>query len=330
MKILHIGREENMERYPAPDYIAEEIETVSLPMGKRPEDYLDAMEEAQVIVADAMADVPGALIRKMPHLKMIHSEGVAYNRIDLKTAKEREIYVCNCRGMNASAVAEQTVFLMQGMLKNVLLNDRGVREGRQIQIKEGYMVRGDLKELSDCKAGLIGLGDIGKSTAALLAAYHTETYYYKRHPLSKEEEKQYKVTYLPLEKLLETCDIISLHLPVTEETQGMCDKNFFGKMKEGAYFVNTSRGELVDDQALINALKAEKLSMAALDTLSHEPVQKDHILLRQPEEIRNKLLFSPHIGGITASSFRRGYAMIWENVGRILRGEKPMNVVNEK
>ncbi len=83
MKILHIGREENMERYPAPDYIAEEIETVSLPMGKRPEDYLDAMEEAQVIVADAMADVPGALIRKMPHLKMIHSEGVAYNRIDM-------------------------------------------------------------------------------------------------------------------------------------------------------------------------------------------------------------------------------------------------------
>ena len=81
-----------------------------------------------------MADVPGALIRKMPYLKMIHSEGVAYNRIDLKTAKEREIYVCNCRGMNASAVAEQTVFLMQGMLKNVLLNDRGVREGRQIQI----------------------------------------------------------------------------------------------------------------------------------------------------------------------------------------------------
>ena len=120
-------------------------------MGKRPEDYLDAMEGAQVIVADAMADVPGALIRKMPYLKMIHSEGVAYNRIDLKTAKEREIYVCNCRGMNASAVAEQTVFLMQGMLKNVLLNDRGVREGRQIQIKEEYMVRGDLKELSDCK-----------------------------------------------------------------------------------------------------------------------------------------------------------------------------------
>lgn len=99
-------------------------------------------------------------------------------------------------------------------------------------------------------------------------------------------------------------------------------------MKEGSYFVNTSRGELVEDQALIHALQSGKLAMAALDTLSHEPVQKDHILLRQPEEIQNKLLFSPRIGGITASSFRRGYAAIWENVGRIIRGEKPVNVVN--
>ena len=150
----------------------------------------------------------------------------------------------------------------------------------------------------------------------------------KRQPLSEEEEKKYKAAYLPLEKLLAVCDIISLHLPVTEETQGMCDKNFFEKMKEGSYFVNTSRGELVEDQALIHALQSGKLTMAALDTLSHEPVQKDHILLRQPEEIQNKLLFSPHIGGITASSFKRGYAAIWENVGRITRGEKPVNVVN--
>ena len=328
MKILHIGREENLERYPAPDSLTGEIQKASLPMEKSTEEYLKAMRDAEVIIADAMAYVPEELILNMPDLKMIHSEGVAYNRIDLSAARKRGIYVCNCRGMNASAVAEQTLFLMQGMLKNVLLNDRGVREGWQIQIKEGYMVRGDLKELSDCKVGLIGFGDIGKCTAGLLAAYHTETYYYKRHPLSEEEEKKYKAAYLSLEKLLAVCDIISLHLPVTEETQGMCDKNFFEKMKEGSYFVNTSRGELVEDQALIHALQSGKLAMAALDTLSREPVQKDHILLRQPEEIQNKLLFSPHIGGITASSFRRGYAAIWENVGRIIRGEKPVNVVN--
>ena len=122
MKILHIGREENMERYPAPVSLAQEIEAVSLPMGKEPEDYLQAMEEGQVIIADAMAEVPGELIRRMPNLRMIHSEGVAYNRIDLTAAKERGIYVCNCRGMNASAVAEQTLLLMQGMLKNILIN----------------------------------------------------------------------------------------------------------------------------------------------------------------------------------------------------------------
>lgn len=328
IKILHIGKKENMERYPIPEDLKEEIQVVSVPGGRTPEEYLQACAEGEILVADAIADVPGALIRGMANLKMIHSEGVAYNRIDLKTAGERGIYVCNCRGMNASAVAEQTIFLIQGMLKNVLANDRAVREGRQIQVKEGYMARGDLKELADCKVGLVGLGDIGKCTADLLAAYGSETYYYKRHPLSKEEEKKHNVSYLSLDELLETCDIVSLHLPVTEETQGMCDRNFFEKMKEGAYFVNTSRGELVDDQALAEALKNGKLSMAALDTLSHEPVQKDHILLRQPEEIQEKLLLSPHIGGITASSFRRGYGMIWDNVRRISRGEKPLNIVN--
>lgn len=187
MKILHIGRKENLERYPEPAFLKGRIQKASLPMGKSVEEYVKAMKDAEVIIADAIANVPEELILKMPELKMIHSEGVAYNRIDLSAARKRGVYVCNCRGMNASAVAEQTLFLMQGMLKNVLVNDRGVREGRQIQIKEGYMARGDLKELSDCKVGLIGFGDIGKYTAGLLAAYHTETYYYKRHPLSKEE-----------------------------------------------------------------------------------------------------------------------------------------------
>lgn len=141
MKILHIGREENLERYPAPDSLTGEIQKASLPMGKSTEEYLKAMRDAEVIIADAMAYVPEELILNMPDLKMIHSEGVAYNRIDLSAARKRGIYVCNCRGMNASAVAEQTVFLMQGMLKNVLLNDRGVREGRQIQIKDSLCLK---------------------------------------------------------------------------------------------------------------------------------------------------------------------------------------------
>lgn len=328
MKILHIGKAENMKRYRPDTDFAGTVEVAEMTMGHTEEEYAAAMPDAEVIVADAIADVPGALMERLPELKMIHSEGVAYNRIDVEAASARNIAVCNCAGMNASAVAEQTILLMQGMLKNVIANDRAVREGRQILVKEQYMAEGSLRELADCKVGLVGFGDIGKSTALLLAAYGAEVYYYKRHRLEAEEEMKYHAMYLPLSDLLELCDIISLHLPVTKDTEKMCGHMFFEQMKPGAYFVNTSRGELVDDEALAEALKSGKLAMAGLDTLDHEPVQKDHPLLNQPAEVAEKIFFTPHIGGITASSFRRGYAMIWENLERLSKGEMLLRVVN--
>lgn len=328
MKLLHIGKAENMKRYRPDTTVAKKAEIVDMTMGYMPQEYAQAMPDAEVLIVDAIADVPGELITRLPNLTMIHSEGVAFNRIDTKTASACGVSVCNCAGMNASAVAEQTILLMQGMLKNVIINDRAVREGRQVMVKEQYMAQGNLKELADCKVGLVGFGDIGSCTARLLAAYGAEVYYYKRNRLEAEEEMRYQAMYLPLDELLHTCDIISLHLPVTKETESMCDASFFQKMKQGAYFVNTSRGELVDDEALVCALQSGHLAMAGLDTLDNEPVQKDHPLLRQPEEVEEKLLFTPHIGGITASSFRRGYAMIWENIERLSEGKPLLRVVN--
>ena len=108
----------------------------------------------------------------------------------------------------------------------------------------------------------------------------------------------------------------------------MADQTFFAKMQPGSYLVNTARGELVDDAALIEALKSGHLAMAGLDTLDHEPVLKDHPLLNQPRSIASRLLFSPHIGGITAASFYRGYAMIDEDLWLVAQGQEPKRVVN--
>ena len=329
MKVLHIGKQGNMETYSEKDSFLYELETVDMPKGLPVQDYLEKAGDADFIVADAIAAVPGDLIRGMKNLKLIHSEGVAFNSFDIEAAREEKVYVCNSRGMNASAVAEQTILLMSGMLKNIIENDLAVRSGEQIQVKEGYMKRGDLRELSDCKIGLIGFGDIAKKVARLLCAFGVSTiYYYKRNVLSPEEEKEYRVQYLPLEELLENSDIVSLHLPVNPSTKGMADAGFFSFMKEGSYFVNTSRGELVDDEALIDALKTGKVAMAGLDTLDNEPVQKDHPLLNLPDELAGRLIFSPHIGGITASSFRRSYAMVWEDIRAAAEGRRPKRVVN--
>ena len=329
MKILHIGKRGNLQRFTQPDSILRTMTLVDVPMNEPVSAYLKDGADADFIIADAMAPVTGELIRSMQNLKLIHSEGVAYNSFDLEAADACGVYVCNSKGMNAVAVAEQAVLLMVGMLRNVAQGDAAVRAGHQIEMKEGYMVRSDLRELSEFSIGLIGYGDIARETARLVRAYGVSTVYYnKRHRLSPEEEKAQGVIYKPVDELLKASGIVSLHLPVNAETTHFANRRFFELMQPGSYMVNTARGELVDDQALIDALASGKLAMAGLDTLDGEPVRKDHPLLNQPEAIEKKLLLSPHVGGITAQSFVRSYAMADEDVRTFLEGRRPKRVVN--
>ncbi|MBQ8305564.1 MAG: 2-hydroxyacid dehydrogenase [Blautia sp.] len=328
MKVLHIGKQGNMEKYAAADSFLLTLDRVDLPRGLSVEEYLKEAADAEFLVADAIVPVPGELIRRMPSLRMIHSEGVAFNSIDLAAADECGVYVCNCQGMNAAAVAEQTLLLMLGILRDVVNGDRSVREGRQIEVKEAYISNGNLHELRDCSVGLVGFGNIARETAALLRAFGVKDIrYYKRNPLSGEEEETLGVKYLPLDDLLSQSDFVSLHVPVTPETMHLADRDFFSRMKAGSFFINTSRGELVDDEALLDALESGQVAMAGLDTLDLEPVKADHPLLGRPS-VQDRLLLAPHIGGITSSSFRRGYAMISEDIRAMAEGREPMHIVN--
>lgn len=327
MKILHIGKKGNPERFSKPDSPIKNFEIINMPAGLSTDEYLNKCFECEHIIADAIAEVPSGLINAMPFLKSIHSEGVAYNKIDLKAAKKNNIIVCHSVAMNASAVAEQTILLMDGLIKNILINDNAVRNGNQITVKEAYMQNGNLYELSDCSIGLVGFGNIAKATAKLLNAYGVEhIYYYKRNKLQDEEELFFNVEYKPLSELLELSDIVSLHLPVTPYSEKIANADFFSQMKKGSYFVNTARGELVDDKALASALISGHIKMAGLDTMNSEPVSKDNYLLTIPQ-IKDRLLLSPHIGGITASSFRRSYSMIWEDIETVRNGEIPKRAV---
>ncbi|MGN1021898.1 MAG: NAD(P)-dependent oxidoreductase [Lachnospiraceae bacterium] len=328
IQVLHIGDPRAVARYSANCPLYREAAVTEAPVGHSVEEYLAAGREASFLIVDAMQEVPAALIDGMPNLRMIHSEGVAFNRIDCEAARAHGVYVCNSRGMNAGAVAEQTILLMLGCLRNVAENDKAVREGRQMAVKMGYIERGDLLELSALSVGLVGFGDIAKKTAALLRAFGVrEIYCTRRHPLTKEEEETYGVQLVGLPELLAKSRIVSLHVPVTPETTHLADTDFFAKMQDGAYFINTSRGELVDDAALAGALRSGKLTMAGLDTLDGEPIGPDHYLLKQ-KDLQEKLLYSPHIGGVTGASFQRSYAMIWDDISSVLAGRRPERVVN--
>lgn len=301
---------------------------VYLPLGSADDAILNAAKDADVIISDAMGKVSGNVIRNMPNLKMIHSEGVGFQGVDVAAATEKHVYVCNCKGMNATAVAEQAILLMLGLLRGVVTGDRAVREGRQIDVKEHHMFSGDLKELADCTVGFIGFGDIAKATAKMADVFGSKVVYYKPRRLPEEVEAKYHASYLTLDELLSASDIVSLHLPVTPQTAGMVDRDFLAKMKPGSYLVNTARGELVDSAALLEALKSGHLAGAGLDCVAGEPVGSDNPVLQAGAEVEDKILYSCHVGGITASSFKRGYAMLWDDITKLEAGEEPGHIVN--
>ena len=327
MKILILGTEARYRAYqPDMPFIGRQ-ELVFLDKDSTEDTILAAGGDAEVLFVDAITPVSGALMERMPRLRLVHSEGVAFDRIDLAAARDRGIYVCNNRGCNAGAVAEQAILLMLMLLRRALEGDRAVREGRQMEMKERCMVEG-ITELSACRVGLIGFGDIAHATAERLAPFGCRLYYYTRHRRTPEEEQRCHVTYLPLEQLLAACDILSLHCAVTEETRNLVDAAFLRQVKPTAYLINTARGDLVDNEALRQALVEGRLAGAGLDTLAPEPVPADHPLATLPQEVQDRVVLAPHLGGITEASFRRANAHMWRNVERLAAGERPDSIVN--
>ena len=327
MKLLVIGDKERTEKYLPDVAITRETEIVVAQRGASNEELLALASDADFIMADAIAPVDAELIAAMPNLKLIHSEGVGFNFFDCNAARERGIDVCNNRGVNAIAVAEQTMLLMLAICKHARLGDTAVRSGTQINVKESLMVQG-IDEIYGSTIGLIGFGDIAREVAKRAHAFGANVLYNKRSPLSTEDEERFHAHYAELDEMLAVSDFVSIHVSVTPQTEGMVNAEFFVKMKDGSYLINTARGEIVDNEACIEALKSGKLAGAGFDTVAPEPVQLDNPMINLPKELQDRVFFSPHIGGVTTNMFKRAHVMIWENIARVVAGERPINVVN--
>lgn len=322
MRIAFLVDEKNFEAYCRK--VPENWEIVQFGNGEYdPERLVET--RAQAVLIDPMLPLDGGTIGRMKELKIIQSFGVGYNQIDLQAATAAGVYVCNNAGVNAAAVAEQTILLMLAVLRNYHEAEVMTYKARQGEYKGRCFANG-LKELGECKVGLIGLGAIGKETALRLASFGCKVCYHKPHRLP--EPNLWQVTYSELDELLACCDIVSLHLPVTPQSVNMINSQTIGKMKDGAILINTSRGELVDQEAVCRALESGKLGGFGADTLAPEPVRPDNPIVNLPEELRNRMALSPHIGGITSGTFHRSYHSAIENMEKALGGERPDHVVN--
>ena len=327
MKALVLSRRERYERFAPERPIVRETELVFCDRSGTEEEWLAAAADAEALFVTPVTWITENLIARMPNLRLIHCEGVGFDRIDLEAARKRGIYVCNNAGCNAGPVAEQAVMMMTMLLHRTLWGDRMVKTGFQGQaVKELEM---DVPpDLSIATVGLVGFGAIGRETAERLRVSGSQVYYYARHRKDPETERRYGVEYLPLEELTERCDIVSLHLPATAESTHMVDRDFLARMKPGAFLVNTARGAIIDDEALCEAIRSGHLAGAAVDCYAPEPVPADHPLVRLAAECPDQLVLLPHQAGITQSSFYNVYRMLFENLQRLIDGERLERIVN--
>lgn len=281
-------------------------------------DAITADKEAEVLVVDAMAAVNQAMLAGLPRLRLIQSEGVGYQGVDLAAARARHVRVCNNKGINDTAVAEHTLLLILACLKGLPAGSRAVYAGRQLAAKQAAF--GRVRELSQCTAGLVGFGDIARETARLLGAFGCRVFYANRTRYP-HLEAQYGATYCSLDELLAKCDFVSLHVAVNEETRNLANAAFFSKMRSDAYFINTARGELVDNAALAAALRQGCIAGAGLDVLAPEPVPAAHVLLAA--DLQDKLVLTPHVAGITSLTVQKLYQSIWQNI-EALQNRQPL------
>jgi len=317
-----------MEKYIDFTRIPKDWEFVYVDYGYSDDDVLAAGIDAEYILVDAVCPVSRRVIENMPNLRLIHSEGVGYNQIDTAAANEKGIFVCNNAGVNSAAVAEQAILLMLGLLRRLAEGDQLVRAGKQAEAKASFILEG-IHELGACHVGLVGYGSIGKATAQRLSAFGAKVSFYSRSCLSEEGESLNTAQPITLEELISECDIISLHLPVTTDTIGFVDAKFLAGMKKSAILINTARGEIVDQAALAKALAEGTIAGAGLDTMYPEPVTADNPLLNLPEEVKYRILLSPHIAGTTHEVFKRIHQTVWNNFLAVSEGKRPDNIVND-
>jgi phosphoglycerate dehydrogenase-like enzyme len=253
-------------------------------------------------------------IQANPALRLIQKIGVGVNTIDLPTAARHGVSVCNMPGVNSRAVAEMSLGLML-MAARRMAHIAGQLQQGQWAIPEAQQAQ--LFELGGKTVGLVGTGHVPRLLAPWLQAMGVKVIGHSRKP-----GPEWTYPNLPLNDLLAQSDVVSLHIPLTPETQAMFNAQRFAAFKRGAILVNTARGELVDEGALIQALETGQLSLACLDVFAQEPLPADHPLLQ-----RGDVLATPHMAWLTQDMFQRALTVAIENTHRTLSGAALMHRV---
>jgi len=284
-----------------------------------PETPFAALEDAQAIIAGGRIRYNATLMDLAPHLRVISRTGIGLDNVSIPDATVRGIAVCNAPDAPTISTAEHTIALMFAVARQLKWSDRALRRGGKIDFFNQY----NGLELRGARLGVIGLGRIGSRVAKLAMALEMTVMAFDPF-ISVEQAREIGVELAPtLEEMLPGVDVLSLHMPLTPKTRGTMNAKRLAQMKSGAILINAARGGLVDEAALLDALKRGHLRGAGLDVFASEPPAPDNPLLN-----RDDVIVTPHIASATGAGKDRLWRAAIIQALQALQGERPAHLVN--
>ncbi len=284
-----------------------------------PADLAAALTRSDAVMAMVVDTITPAMLDAAPRLRIVANMAAGYDNIDPDAAADRGVWVTNTPGVLAETTAEFTFALILAAARRVVEADRDTRAGGwRTWSPTAFLGR----DLFGATLGIIGLGEIGEAVARRARGFHMRLLYTSR-TRKPALEADLGLAYRPLQALLAEADIVTIHTPLTPATRGLIGPAALAAMKPGAILVNTARGPIVDQDALVEALRSGHLAAAALDVTSPEPLPPDHPLYAFPN-----VIITPHIASASLATRSRMAAIAAANILAVLAGSEPPNPVN--
>ena len=283
------------------------------------EEIANVIGDAEIVLINK-GEINKEILEKCPNIKYISVIATGFNKIDLVESKKRGILVSNVPSYGSKAIGQHAVALLMEITNHIAHHDQEVRKLRRSSDTDWCFWDYPVYELEYKTLGVIGLGRIGKTVATACMAMGVNVIAYDDY--QSEDMLKLGVKYVSLDELLAESDIISMHCPLMESTKNMINKETFQKMKDGVIILNNSRGGLINEQDLADALHSGKVLGAGLDVVAVEPIEKDNPLLTAPN-----CFITPHISWAALDTRRRLIRFAIDNVKKYLEGN-PINIVN--
>ncbi len=280
------------------------------------------LRHEKISQADFLLGYPGnpskQEIAAAGRLKLFQVLSAGYEWLDLAAFQQAGIPIANNGGANAPTVAEHALLLILAVYKKLPFHHDSLHQGRWLGLQETLRMR----EFRAKTLGIVGFGRIGRQLARLASGFEATIRYYDAVRAPAEVEQELGAVALPFDELLAQADVVSVHTPLTDHTQGLINARAFGLMKASAILINTSRGPVVDEPALIEALRNKQIAGAGLDVFSTEPMPTDSPLLSL-----DNVVVTPHIAGVTLDTWARRISFGFANIQRVAAGQAPESVI---